>query len=85
MISWETPEHDSRARNRGRWQEIAEALKERPGEWALVAENEWAGGAASRLQALGCEVTCRGVKNGKAAKVYARHIVVENLNIEERF
>ncbi len=79
MLKWETPERDTRGRpeGTGRWVEIANLLRENPGEWALVAENEWVQSARQSLLTRGCEVTCRGVNNpvpGKAEKIYARYV-----------
>lgn len=36
-LKWEEPS-PSRTTNRSKWREIADQLRERPGEWALVAE-----------------------------------------------
>lgn len=79
MLKWETPEEDNRGRKpgTGRWVEIAEALKSNPGEWALVAEDEWVQSARQSLIPRGCEITCRGVNisaMGKAEKIYARYV-----------
>lgn len=77
MIKWETPEEDKGGRKPGKWVAIAEALKERPGEWALVAEDDWVQSARHTLVPNGCEVSCRGVNKpvaGKAEKIYARYI-----------
>lgn len=77
MVKWETPEEDKRGRKGGRWTEIVDALKERPGEWALVAEDEWVQSARQSLLPRGCEITCRGMNipvAGKAEKIYARFV-----------
>lgn len=74
---WEEPVKNERGRKSGKWVEIAKMLSERPGEWALVAENDWAQGARAGLLSRGCEVSCRGVNKpqaGKAEKIYARYI-----------
>lgn len=77
MLEWkEPPTGVGRGNNRGRWAKIAEQLKERPGEWALVARDEWVSNSTTSLQKYGCEATCRGVVNGKAEEVYARYIPV---------
>lgn len=76
MIKWEEPGEETRGRKggTGRWQKVADMLRENPGEWALVAENEWQAGAMAALKKYGCEVTCRGVSHGKAEKIYARYV-----------
>ena len=38
------PDMRGRTPQSGRWKAIVEALKERPGQWALVAEGEKSGG-----------------------------------------
>lgn len=66
-----------------KWDAISEALRDRPNEWALVAENESVGVVLNQLRKRGLYVTCRGVKNGKAAEVYARFIVRKDSNVED--
>ena len=71
---WETPEPATRGKSTPRWEAIVESLKARPGEWALVAENEWSGSAVA-LRRRGCEVTMRGCDaKGRVAKIYARYV-----------
>lgn len=79
-IKWETPEPATRGRNATRWADIVEALKVRPGVWALVAEGDGSNASAA-LKKRGCEVTLRGVdRSGKVAKIYARYVgEVENV------
>ena len=73
-IKWETPEPATRGKSAPRWEAIVESLKARPGEWALVAENEWSSNAAA-LSTRGCEVAMRGCDaKGRAAKIYARYV-----------
>ena len=79
MVKWELPSEDRRGRpeGTGRWIDIANALKENPGEWALVAEDAWVQSARQSLLSRGCEITCRGVNKpvaGKAEKIYARYV-----------
>lgn len=84
MLKWESPNEGAQGRhgNAGKWFEILDALKSNPGEWALVAENDWVQSARQGLLTKGCEITCRGVNkpvNGKAEKIYARYVGEETI------
>lgn len=50
--------------------EAVEALKLRPGQWALVRRAGDKGGTPSTWRRLGCEITTR--QNGDGVDVYAR-------------
>lgn len=69
-IKWQEPPTPVRGKNRN-WPGVVDELKKRPGEWALVAEDV-AASTASYLKTLGAEATMRGVKNNRAAEMYAR-------------
>lgn len=75
-IRWEEPSklHGQDSPDKAKWGALADALHEKPGEWALVAENVSPGGYRTHLTRRGLEVTTRGVKAGRAEKVYARAI-----------
>lgn len=84
-IVWEEPEGRSRGvrASRYHWAEIAEQLKSKPGEWAMVGENLPLGSGTyinmGRIRAFqpsgSFEATTRGrTEDGKAKKVYARYI-----------
>lgn len=84
MLKWEQPERKEVGRKpgSGRWVEIVEVLKSNPGEWALIAENDWIQSARQTLLPRGCEVTTRGVNKpqpGKAEKIYARYVGGEDV------
>lgn len=71
QINWETP---SKVKSgRGKYAELAKALQERPGEWALVGEDMPATTATYLKSTYGLEATVRDVSNGRA-KVYARFV-----------
>lgn len=85
VIRWETPSNsERRGRKLGltssevtRWYETLSELKARPGEWALIAENDWLTPPRIALLTKGCEVVSRGFgkpANGMAEKIYARYI-----------
>lgn len=38
-IKWEAPPEGERRGARGTWKTVADALRARPGEWALISEN----------------------------------------------
>jgi hypothetical protein len=71
-LKWESPE-PPKSGFKGKWPAILAALKERPMEWALVAEDT-AASNASRLKRdyPGFEFTVREVRDNRAAKLYAR-------------
>lgn len=85
IIRWEEPSnHERRGRKPGRstvedtrWAETLSELKERPGDWALIAENDWLSPPRIALLKNGCEVVSRGFgkpANGMAEKIYARYV-----------
>lgn len=83
MLIWEVPEGFSAGRSSGggRWHRVAEELKSRPGEWALVAEGEWVSSVRA-LVGYGCEVTARGSNRprvGMAERIYARFVGVDDV------
>lgn len=79
-IKWEAPEPDGRGR--GAWDDTAEALRSRPGEWALVAEDVSASTAIAikraRLAAFApagsFEAVSRSASNNRRARIYARYV-----------
>lgn len=72
-LKWEEPERSPALRNK--WLPVIEGLKARPGEWAVIAEDASANlGPMLKRTYVNVETTARGVKNGRAAKVYARWI-----------
>lgn len=88
VIRWEPPPpHGNTGKRRGKpykYQPIADALRAKPGEWAVAAEGIGtgpAGGLTNRIKAgwtcfapAGAfEAVCRGPANGTAT-VYARYV-----------
>lgn len=81
-IKWEEPTPNGRGNKPLRdWAGIAALLRDRPGEWAVVAEDVSTSVASNIKQgrhrgfdAGEFEVTCRGVKNSRAEKIYARYV-----------
>lgn len=72
-IKWEEPESAKSGPGRkGRYEEVTKLLKASPGKWALVAENVSHSVAGYLKVRYGLEVTAREVKDGRAAKIYAR-------------
>ena len=70
VIHWTTPHLTEAEAGRRRWDAIAVALRQRPGEWALVDEGYPHGGntaAAAGLKKRGCEATTRSAGNGTYA------------------
>lgn len=49
VVRWEDPPPHG---NRSQWQPVAEALRERPGEWALIAEGLKSGSAGAMSNAI---------------------------------
>lgn len=72
-IKWEEPQPVS-ARNRrsSTYAPMVEELKKRPGQWAVVAEDAAPTITSYLKKVYGVEATARGVKNGRAEKIYAR-------------
>ena len=78
-LQWKAPEPSAWApRRTTKWKSIADALRDRPGQWALVAESvsrALASGIKKRVLLPGeFEITTR--KNGEDGKcdMYARYI-----------
>ena len=88
VIRWEEPpaEHgNARPKPPSKYQPIADALRSRPGEWALIADRRTAGSAggfAHRVRsgakpfepARSFEVKVVGPASGPLSKVYARYV-----------
>lgn len=88
VIRWEEPpkEHGNRRPGQpSKFQPIADALRARPGEWAVVAEGKApgsAGGFAYRIRngvgpfapAKAFEAKVVGPAGGSSSKVYARYV-----------
>lgn len=88
IIRWEDPpaEHgNARPKPPSRFQPIVDALKDRPGQWAVVVENKTPGAAANlawRMRSgLGpfapkgaFEAKTIGPAGGTVSKVYARYV-----------
>lgn len=81
-IVWETPEPPAfTGRRRKDWAEVAAALRSAPGQWAVV-DTDCAASTATQYHAGKnrafprgqFEFTVRGVKAGRAAKLYARYV-----------
>lgn len=88
VIRWEEPPPDhgnKRPSKPLKYQEAADAMRARPGDWALIAEGKCqgtAGGLAWRVRnGLGpfappraFEAKCVGPTGGVSSKVYARYL-----------
>lgn len=83
QVSWSTPPKAvAGRRGNPRWAAIAQALRNNPGEWAMVAENVYAstahmirtGGYSAFAPSGSFEVTTRGNVKGVSAEVYARYV-----------
>ncbi len=71
-IVWEDPpEIDRTRRVPGRWQRVAQELRQHPGKWALAYEGKSPGAPVVSLKKAGCQVVERG-QNTDAPRVYAR-------------
>lgn len=70
-IKWEEP--DATRRGNGEYAALADALKARPGEWALVSENSHASVTGHLKRRYGLEAVARETKDGRA-KIYARFV-----------
>jgi hypothetical protein len=88
-MKWEEPPQQLLGRGQTNWQEIANALKSNPNEWAVVAENVSASTGThiryGRLKAFepsgAFESRVRGAHssaNGRAEKIYARYVGSES-------
>lgn len=83
-INWEAPPEALLNRQRRDWQNVADELRARPGQWAVVAEGVSASTGThirhGRLTAFApagsFEARVSGARSdeGKASKVYARYI-----------
>lgn len=73
-LKWETPDVARGKGMRGRWPAIIEQLKERPGEWAVVDEDASPNITTFLKSRYGVEAVARGVKNGRAERIYARWV-----------
>jgi hypothetical protein len=82
---WEAPPASLQTRNRHNWQEIADLLKSKPGQWAVVAEDVSAstgthirhGRLTAFVPAGAFEARVAGARDtdaGRANKVYARFV-----------
>lgn len=80
-IKWETPEPAKAGRTAGGGQYgmVVAALKENPGAWAVVATDAAPSITTYLKKRYGLEAVSRGVKKGRAAKIYARwpHLAAE--------
>lgn len=83
-LKWEDPPANLQARNRRDWNTIANGLRSRPNEWAVVAENVSASTGThirhGRLTAFApagayeARVSGARSEDGRASKVYARYV-----------
>jgi hypothetical protein len=83
-LKWEDPPASLQARNRRDWNSIANGLRTRPLEWAIVAENVSASTGThirhGRLTAFApagafeARVSGARSEDGRASKVYARYV-----------
>lgn len=72
-IKWEEPQEVTSGPGRkSEYAAVVNELKRNPGRWAVVAEDVAPSMAGYLKRRYGVEVTTRGVKNGKAEKVFAR-------------
>lgn len=72
-IKWETPAAAaSGPGSKSRYAGIVEQLQARPGQWAVVSENASPTITRYLRDRYGLEAMSRGVKNGRAEKIYAR-------------
>lgn len=78
-IVWETPEGVGPGKPSMKWAPRLEAIKERPGEWALIGEDTPTS-VRTWLQRRhpGFEFAQRGVVDSRAAKLYARYVGTED-------
>lgn len=87
VIRWEEPplKHGNARSRPSAHQPLVDALKARPGEWALIAEGKAPGSAGSlahRIKTGGgpwgparsFESRCVGPAGGTSSKVYARYV-----------
>lgn len=81
-IKWEEPTPDGRGNKPFRdWAGISALLRDRPGEWAVVAEDVSVSTAShikrGRFRGFVAgefEAVSRNVINGRAEKIYARYV-----------
>ena len=83
-LKWEDPPASLQARNRRDWNSIADGLRTRPHQWAVVAENVSAStgthirhGRLTAFEPAGAfEARVSGARSedGRASKVYARYV-----------
>jgi hypothetical protein len=88
VIRWEEPppEHgNKRPAKPSKYQPIADALRGRPGEWAVVVENKAPGSAGNLVWRIksgvgpfapprSFDAKCIGPAGGSSSKVYARYV-----------
>lgn len=72
-IVWKEPPPRTYRGKAGRWVAVAAELRAHPGEWALVA-TDVTPNLAQTLKRHGLETAVRGIRNKKAAEVYARWV-----------
>lgn len=72
ILKWESPPPRRRALSEDN-QAILDALKERPGEWAKVAEDAVIA-KYNPLKVWGCKITSRGTNGGNAESIYVRFV-----------
>jgi hypothetical protein len=72
-IKWEDPASAKRGPGRKPMYDLLVAqLKLRPGVWAVVAENVSPNTVTHLKKMYALEATARGIKGGRAEKIYAR-------------
>lgn len=88
IVRWEEPpaEHgNAKPKPPSKYQVVADALRARPGEWAVIIEGVspgTAGGMTHRIKsgvgpyapARSFEARCAGPAGGQSSKVYARYV-----------
>lgn len=87
IIRWEEPPRHGNSKPKPplKFQAVADAMRERPGEWALIVEGKapgTAGGLVWRIKngvgpfgpARSFEAKCVGPAGGQSSKVYARYV-----------
>jgi hypothetical protein len=57
---------------RTRWPDVVAELRQKPGQWALVAQDASVGIAGHLKTRYGLEVRARGQVKSRAAEIYAR-------------
>lgn len=73
-VRWEEPDR-SPGDGRNAWPSRLAPLRERPGSWAVVAEDVAAStGGRLKKDYPEYEFTNRGIRNNRAEKLYARYV-----------